>query len=339
MRARALSITVASAVAVLSAAAAPAWAQDGIDAKGGNGTKGAAAAASPQTQATPATTEPIGGEHRILNGHRFIAPGLLDSAILNTSLGFTQGVGVFQFEGVDAFSGEPKDAQLFLYNQGLFGTIGIVNRVAIDVRASGLAAVGGDLNDILVVGALANATAGALAKVRVLTLDDVGFQLSAGGGFYYNRMVLLAPAQILGAASEEDLEDVASSIVQQRQYGSVRPALMAAEGLGPLGIQASVGASIPVVGDPSSVTVDGGLGLTLDLLPLTRAVAVAFTAEYLATQDLGNDEIEAQLSHSFVGGLYYSGRQAFEPGVAVLFAPQSDTQRLIVGQMVLHYYF
>jgi hypothetical protein len=336
------------AAATLSTGAPPASAQGEIDASGGDAAKkpapagGAPAPTTPTAPAAPTaqpTAEPIGGEYRILNGHRVIAPGLLDSAILNSSLGFTQGFGVFQFEGVDIFSGEPKDARLFLYNQGLFGTIGIANRVAIDVRASGLAAVGGDLNDILVVGALANATAGALAKVRVLTLDDVGFQLSAGAGFYYNRVVLLAPAQILGAASEEDLQDAASAIVQQQQYGSVRPALMAAQGLGPLGIQAAVGASIPVVGDTSSVSIDGGVGVTLDLLPLTRAVAVAFTAEYQATQDLGNDETEAELSHSFVGGVYYSGRQAFEPGVAVLFAPQSDTQRLIVGQMVLHYYF
>ncbi len=275
----------------------------------------------------------MGGEFRRINGHNFITPTVAHSAFTNTAFAFTQGFGVLQFKGVDLLAQQEKDARIFLYGQSLGARIGILNRVSIDVAGGGSAAVGGDLDTILLFGALATMNVGGLVKARLFTLEDIGLQMSLGVGANYVRNLQVSPVAIALNAIE-DLESVEEQIVQQADAAAVNPVLMVAEGIGPFGAQLSIGPAIGVSGEDPSTALDTALHLNFDFFGLGGYVPVAITGEYGLSYDIGSEHA----GHTFVGGLHYSGRRDLDLGAIISVSPDEGSS-LILGSMVIQYFF
>ena len=283
----------------------------------------------------------LGGEYRQLNGHTFITIG--SSAFLNTAVGFSQGFGVVNFEGVDV-AGRRVEPSVLLYNQSLFATAGIVNRVAIDLSLTGLAAIGGDLQSVIVLGGFALADVEAMPKVRILTEEEFGLQLTAGVGVAYGRNVFLRPLAIVEAVAQggdtsQNLQQGAQQIVTLGQTIDLEPSLMAAWGWDGLGLQLTGGPTFGVAGEVAGnphqgvgFEVDGSI--TLDLLPWTDTVPVAALAAYGLDASFGPSE----LSHNLTAGLFYSGRSNFSVGGMAVLRSQPRLE-MLVGQMVMQYYF
>jgi hypothetical protein len=293
-----------------------------------------------------------GGEHRVLNDHQFIQPVNGLSAFTNTSFEFLQGVGVYSFRFPSIFqNGALYDARLFLYNQLLFAQIGIENRVSIDLAVQGFAGVGGDLDTIVGVGALALLSAGAMPKVRIVTLDEIGLQISAGAGIRYDRQVAVLPVVLIDKAlaeldTEAERDAFEDSVITHIGTLSLAPAVMAAWGYKPVGVQLSVAPELPIAHEapdgydtPSAaLALDGHLAF--DVHRLTRRVPVALTFEGSVDLDFGD---RTTTTTTLGGGVYYSGRRDFELGLtgSVVLYQDADLgdPTLTYGAMVMHYYF
>lgn len=298
---------------------------------------GAAAPARAADKPDEDWTAKVGGEHRRINRHNFITPNYVYSAMTNGSLAFAQGLGTYSVKSGGA------DANLFYYQQTFVGQIGILNRVSIDLYASGTAAVGGDLKTVLVLGALAGVTAGGMPKVRIFTLDRIGLQVSAGVGVFYQRSVGLSPALMLNelvdstAAGREP--DLGKGVLQFQEL-NIAPAVMIAEGWGPIGVQVSGSPTFAVAGDKSAVGkigLDAGGHLAFDIHALTRYVPVALTGEYMANVAFADHTVR----HNVVGGLYYSGRRDLEFGGMFGYSTMVATgsrEASYFGGMVIHYF-
>ncbi len=280
-----------------------------------------------------ATDESKSGEHRVLGGHRFVTPSYIESAFANTSVAFAQGGGVLNYSGVSAFSGAQRDVQVFLYTQSVLGTIGIANRLAFDLRATGAAAVGGDLDTILTVGAIANLNAGGMAKIRLLTLEDVGLQVTGGVGGYYTRSLNLQPIVLLGKALG-DAKALETDVIQQTSSFELVPAVMVAEGVGAFGAQLSVAPRIRTA-TGQSTSIDAGGQLTLDVGKLTSYVPIAVSGEYQISLPSG----AAEKDHHLGASVYYSGRQAFNVGVLGGFHLYGGGMKIITGGLAMQYFF
>jgi hypothetical protein len=293
----------------------------------------AGAAAGQSVSAEVDARSLAGGEHREVGGHNLIKPAYTPSAVTNTSFAFSQGIGMLSFEGMDLLTGAPTDARIFAYSQSFSTSLAIGNRVALDAGVQGLAAVGGDLNTILVEGAFANLNAGGMLKARLFTLEGAGLQVAAGLGGYYQRSLNLSPAAIIGQALQ-DLGSVEQNIVQQSSAFVAVPAVMVAEGLGPFGVQLGASLPLPVSGDEMSTSLQLAAHAAFDFGDLTSYLPLAVTGEYALTLDFG----DADPTHTLVGGLYYSGRRDYELGLNVEanFFPGIS---VLAGQMVMQYYF
>ena len=284
---------------------------------------------------TPADLEQ-GGEFRVVGGHKFITPTTLPSAMTVTSLAFFQGFGFMSFDGTNAVSGEAQSASAFLYGQSLNVQLGFSNRVAVELTASGAAAVGGDLDTLLTLGAIANLRAGGGPKVRIITLDSVGLQLTAGASILYVRSLQVSPGLALNEVAETgDVEALGvESLLFQSEQGTLAPALMVAEGIGPFGVQLAVQPEIGFASDDASSSLTAGGQLELDISNIARAVPVALAAEYVASLPLGDGD----LGHYLTGGVYYSGRRDFLFGGAATFSP-SESITIVNGQLGMQYFF
>ena len=291
------------------------------------------AAPPPYAPRAAPTEESTSGEYRVLGGHRFVTPNNIESAIANTSVAFAQGGGVLNYAGVSAFNGSKRDVQVFLYTQSVLATIGLANRIAFDLRASGAAAVGGDLDTILTVGAIANLNAGGMAKIRIVTLDDVGLQLAAGVGGYYSRSLNLQPIILLGKALG-DAKSLETDVIQQTSSFELVPAVMVAEGVGAFGAQLSVAPRIRTA-TGQSTSVDAGAHLTLDVGKLTPVVPIALSGEYQLSLPTGAGEKD----HHIGASVFYSGRQAFNVGVLGGFHLYGSGTQIITGGMAMQYFF
>lgn len=280
------------------------------------------------------TTAHMGGEHRVVNGHSFITPSLAFSAMTNGSFSFRQGGGILTFEGSD-LQGKPKQASLFLYGQQFLAQIGIMNRVAIDITAGGTAAVGGDTDTLVILGALALLNVGAMPRVRVLTLDKIGLQITAGVGVYYDRFLQVSPGNALSDVLETGkIDNIGRKLLTQSEALSVVPALMIAEGVGPFGAQVSIAPRIGVAGDGKSTSLDTAVHLNFDLRRVSP-VPFAITAEYQALYEFGG----GGLTHTVVPGVFYSGRRDFNIGMVALINPPKGGQAQIQAQLGIQYFF
>jgi|GEM_PF-4282932 len=327
------------------ATTAPAAASPTAPASGtvSSSTMSTASASTSTTPATPSAAdeelERAGGEYRTLSGYRFITPIEAFTPFLNTSFRFAQGFGVVTFDVPSPISGESTAGTLFLYGQQLFGQIGINNRVSIDIRATGAAAVGGNLDTILGIGALANLEAGAMPKVRLFTLPSPALQVSLGTGVFYSRTIQIRPSALIGRAAG-DVSSAESQLIVQAGTLNVVPALMAATAFGPLGLQTSVAPSFGVAGDRTPTGLNVGVHAGFDIHKLSRSVPLAIVAEYNLGAELssGQDNVPAgDAINSIGGGLYYSGRRDFELGIVA--RTTTGTLQLTQGQLVMQYYF
>ncbi|MBS2018768.1 MAG: hypothetical protein JST00_38230 [Deltaproteobacteria bacterium] len=292
--------------------------------------------ASPEKDAAQAgapNDEVAGGEYRSIDGYRFITPIEAYSAFANTSFRFAQGFGVVSFEMPSPLDGTSKPGRLFLYGQQLFGQIGISNRVAFDLRAEGSAGVGGNLDSILGVGALALLNTGVMPKVRLFTVKNPAIQVSVGAGAFYSRTLQIKPSALVGKLTG-DVQGAEGQIIQQVGSFSIAPALMAAYAVGPLGLQTSVGPTIGVGGDEKSSGLTAGVHAGFDLYRLTKSVPVAIVGEYGHTSTFGE---AGSASNTVGGGLYYSGKRDFELGLISRIKP--GDLAFTQAQMVMQYYF
>lgn len=282
-------------------------------------------------------TEPSGGEYRALGGFHFITPIEAYSAFANTSFRFAQGFGLITFQLPSPITGSLTDGKLFLYGQQLIGQIGIVNRVSVDVRAEGAAGVGGNLDSILGIGALASLNVGAMPKVRLFTLDKAALQVSFGTGAFYVRNIRIQPTALIGKATGE-VQGAEGQLIRQAGSFNVVPALMAAVALGPVGLQTSVAPSLGVAGDQKSNGLNAGVHLGFDIRRLVSSVPVAVVAEYGLGTTFSQNGQPGDTAHSLGGGIYYSGRRDFELGAIARVSP-AETLTTLQGQMVMQYYF
>lgn len=284
-------------------------------------------------------TEKMGGEHRHLNGHNFITPTAGHSAMINGALTFAQGGGATQFEGWNATTGKQQASTVFHYGQQFLLQVGILNRVGIDVTFGGTAAVGGDVNTLLILGALANVNAGVMPRVRLLTVDSIGLQLSAGVGALYSRSILVSPGQALQrAAATGSIQNLGDDLVRQSSSFNVNPAVMAAWGWKPIGLQVSAGPTIGVAGDGKRSGLMTDVHFNFDLRRVTP-VPFAVTFEYR----LDYDFTAKAMAHTLAPGVWYSGRRDFNLGTIVVINPPvaGDPLNLesVTGQMSMQYFF
>lgn len=300
------------------------------------------------------------GEHRRVGDHTFLTPTHLPTAFANTSLASIQGIGMYRFDaprlgvGVDAqgnpgiVEGEEIAHTLLLYRQAFLGQIGILNRVSLDLKLAGKAAVGGDLDTVFRLGALAEVNAGGGPKVRIVTFDDIGLQLSAGLGLFYSRGLQLAPAEIVRNVS--NVTGAMDQILMQTESADLQPALIIAEGLGPIGLQFAFAPSFAVAGSAAigdyvpAHELRAGLHATLDIGELSEDAPIGLSAEYAIGYWLSSLESRGgELDHHVVGGLHYTGRRDLELGgalyVDILRPPVGPKPIEFGGQLVLHYFF
>lgn len=330
-----LSVNIRNARWLLSAAlvfsAASASAQDP------DAPNGVAPAVKPSStdraQASAPKDIESGGEYRVVGGHQFITPTNAYSAMMNTSFRFSQGFGVATFEQPSPTTNQPTPGRLFLYGQQFQGQLGISNRVSIDLRAQGSAAIGGDLDTILGVGGLALLNVGAMPKVRLFTLENIGFQASLGAGVFYDRNLQIRPSALISKAIG-DVAGAEGQLIQQSGQLNVVPALMLAQGSGPIGVQMSAAPKIAVsaTNDNKESGFDFGTHVAFDFHKVTATVPVALAAEY------GMFYTGSGTNHFVGGGIYYSGRRDFEFGLASGISPSSAIS-MYQGQMVMQYYF
>jgi len=313
-----------------------------------------APASSPAAAGDDERAPEQGGEYRRVGGHNFITPLGMPTAFANSSVALVQGFGVYQLSapsielGVDPNTNAPTISQgperiynLLAYRQQLYAQIGILNRVSLDLGAGGAAVVGGDLETILLLGALADIGFGGTAKVRIFTADKVGFQLSAGAGVGYERILSLMPVQLLASFADPNN---AKAVLTSDEW-QIMPSVIAAEGIGPLGLQLAVVPEFGVAGSDDTATYEPTQGLSVgihaafDVHELTRYVPLAITGQYLIDHEFNTGDN----THTALGGLYYSGRRDFELGVVgggVLVRPATGTEATgLYGQMVIHYFF
>lgn len=278
--------------------------------------------------------EVAGGEYRELNGHHFVTPTYVKSAFNNAYFSFAQGFGMYTFKLLDT---EPS---LFMYYQQFGGQIDILNYVSVELAASGFAAIAGNLEDILGIGAIANVDAGGFIRGRFLTLHEIGLQLSGGVGVGYNRILNMRPivlAQNAAAALAGD-PSVEEELVTTFSSVAVAPTIMLAYGTGPFGAQFSIGADVDISldeGGENGYALRPGLHLGFDVGHFTEYFPFAIVAEYMASANLGAG---GGTGHSVAGGFQYSGRRDVNLGVIVGAEPNSDSL-LIFGALNIQYYF
>jgi acetamidase/formamidase len=293
----------------------------------------------------------MGGENRAINGHYFIQPVDMPSSMVAGSVAFRQGFGVLTAElptlasvgaakiGRGKLQYEQKN--IFLYGQRLAGTIGILNRVGIDLYAGGTAAVGGDMDAVVLLGAIAHLEVGAMPKVRIFTLDDVGLQVTLGVGVGYAHNIHISPYMMISSTIDSLTKDASleAQIIQQTKQVDVTPTLMVAEGVGPFGAQVFARPVIGVAGTAPGNALDWGAHLAFDVGRLTQWFPVAITAEYMMNYPFAG----GSMRHNPGGGFYYTGRRDFSLGLVgqAQIEPQPDgtSLNMYLGQMTLQYYF
>jgi hypothetical protein len=289
----------------------------------------------------------MGGEYRQVNGHNFITPIGIPSAHANTSVFGVAGFGVLKFSGPSYLTpGSTRDFNIFFYGQGLGGQIGILNRVAIEIGAVGAAAVSGDLDGLLSVGAITNVSAHGFPKVRIFTLDKIGLTLTVGAGFEYSKFLVVQPGKAVdealkAAAASQDVQKALAAlegnIVKSADDFRIAPAVMLSEGVGPFGLQIAIHPNIAAYSsdaDKKRHSLTSGAHVNFDIGYFTRYFPVAITAEYVNGYEFTSKDVE----HTVHGGLWYSGRRDFSMGAAASYNKSPDVS-IIAGQLGVQYFF
>lgn len=331
------------------------WLEGQSGKPGAEGT--APAAGKPEEEADSAKAGPVqGGEYRRIGDHNFIPPQTFPGAITNTSIGSSQGFGAYFFKlptfelGVDPtgvptiVEGKKVDKTLLLYAQRFLGQIGILNRVSIDVEASGIVAVGGDLDTVLVLGATGIIDAGLMPKVRIFTAEDLGLQMAVGVGVGYSRAMTISPINVLATLITEGELDESRIVLQQEEVG-IQPGVYFAEGIGAFGAQLALALGIGAWGTEitgsyeNTISAMPGIALELDIAELTEDVPIGLQGEYALDFEFNDSDAY----HELGAGLFYTGRRDLALGaisrIGLSQPADGDPWTILIGQVVLHYYF
>ncbi|MBI4705277.1 MAG: hypothetical protein HY744_29570 [Deltaproteobacteria bacterium] len=309
-----------------------------------------------------------GGQHRRVNQHNFIPPDQINSPFLNSNIGLAQGFGVYQFQAPDytldaiikAIQNQDANWEkklsisahhFLMYGQALSGQIGILNRVSLDLSVMGRAAVGGETDTAIVMGGLGMADAGGMAKVRIVTVDKIGLQVTAGVGAGYHHILRVLPMPLVleaicnYAGKNCGLE----GFVSISEMATVTPALMATLGWKPLGLQFSVEPVFGVAGadaegnfEPTQ-TLATGVQLEVDFAELSEWAPVAIAGGYRIDYELSAKDASYADTHGLSGGIFYSGRRDFLLGlranVSLITPSQEAAPMMVTGLMQMQYYF
>lgn len=200
--------------------------------------------------------------------------------------------------------------------------------------------------EALILGALADVTAGGGVKTRVVSLEDAGFQLSLGTFVQYRRDLFIRPGNFLAsaadrlpaAATEEEVReivaDAARDLLSQQEVFEIAPAVMLAEGSDVFGAHLAFSPRLPVAGSADrSVGLRTGAQMELDFVALSRLSPIAICAEYFFDYEVASE----RLTHQMSSGLFYSGRRDLSLGAVFSYAP-GDISGLF-GELSLEYFF
>lgn len=288
-----------------------------------------------------------GGEYRVLNEHQFATPQYLVSPFMNASLSIGLGFGSLE---IDA-SADGQSTNLLLFQQQLQARFGIYNWASVELVARGSAAIGGDMEDVVNLGALAQASAGGRIKARIFTEKNIGIQLSGAVAATYEHSLTLRPIALLGPSSDllpaglppMDPATLAAlgvspdaKLLVTEGFTQLMPSLMMAYGTGPFGMQVSVSSVVhfPNEGDGTTVFLEPGVHVAFDIGHYTLMFPVAITAEYALVQNL----TDTGTAHKVVGGVSYTGRRDLE-FVLAFGSELEPSTTLLYGIVGLHYFF
>lgn len=309
--------------------------------------------------------ERVGGENRVVGDHNFITPLYGKSAFNNGSFAFSQGFGVLSFTAPEPqFDANGQlvgfsdlDHNIFLYFQNLTAQIGIMNFLSIDLRASGFAAVAGNVDDIIGIGAFTNLNAGGFIRGRILTYDtkDFGLQLAAGIGADYDRtmnvtirdyvqgvndlIAQIANGEIEAAFANPQQVFQNANLITTISSVQVNPAVMLGFGTGPFGAQLTLQSSVDIGLDDGAVSATLGpdIHLAFDVAHYTGYFPFALTFEYSLNALVSGG---SGTGHSIAGGFQFTGRR--DINVGAFFAADDVTNKTIsfmYGALDIQYFF
>jgi hypothetical protein len=311
-----------------------------------------------------------GGEERVLNSHQFLIPILMSNPFIYSSFGTIVGGGRFNFTvqedsddtgddgGADEAAEEVAsdlEAKLLYFELRFDGQIGIADWVAISFTAGGVGATSTSLDQILNVGAVPSVEIGGAVRSKIWSSNSLGLQFGAEVKTHYSREWFVTPiAAVQGVLERTPPEDIASGnfpaifakirpaeMVGVEETLNISPRLLAAWGMGPVGVQTQIGSTHGVgIGDSDedSTEINFGLHTALDIGYWTRYFPIAIGVEYLLEAVVGDDDDDT-ISHSLAGGAYYSGARDVQLGISGGWSKAGDLIEIIYATLDVVYIF
>jgi len=278
--------------------------------------------AAAQTAEDEAPREEQGGKERELNQHRFVIPSDIDHAFMVTSLAFDQGFGVLTVKNQDI------DGKLFLLRERFRLQLGWGNRLALEATADAHAGVAGNIDTLLALAGVANLEFAVGPKARLLTLPELGLQLSAGVNFRPSLTYSVSPASIAGGSTNQ--------ILQKESVSFIQPGLMVAWGQGALGLQLAIRPALTTNKETSPSELQAGATLGLDFGNLTdHTVPLALAVEYNMTKPFDGSDTE----HVLTSGLFYSAKRDLQLGLRASRLVGKSDSTLHFATLNLGYFF
>ncbi|MBT9557771.1 MAG: hypothetical protein IV100_17175 [Myxococcales bacterium] len=325
---------------------------------------------SPSANESDTRRGTAGGEERVLNSHQFLIPVLMSNPFIYSSFGTVVGAGRFNFTvqgdsaddtGDDAGAEGAADevtadleAKLLYFELRFDGQIGIADWVAISFTAGGVGATSTSLDQILNVGAVPSVEIGGAIRSKIWSSNSLGLQFGAEVKTHYSREWVVTPiAAVQGVLQRTSPEAFATGdfpaifaniraadMVGVEESLNISPRLLAAWGMGPVGVQTQIGTTHGVgIGESEkdSTEVNFGLHTALDIGYWTRYFPIAIGVEYLMEAAVGDDD--DTISHSLAGGAYYSGARDVQLGVSGGWSKAGDLIEIIHATLDVVYIF
>lgn len=313
---------------------------------------------------------------RVLGGHVFQYPTLQRSAFVETSFGVRQGGAYYTVDpgGLSLLDG--RKLELIGATEGADLTLRLADWLGLELGVAGSVVVGNNIRSLFLSGGSFSYAGDAGLVVRVLRLEGTQLSLRAFGGYRAGRDIALL--SLVGAVISRPgvtLEDVIGGRLGELLTMPVRSwdvggGVYAAQALGRLfSLQASVSVrnswiterpfdpllDVRVDQNDTALYFLGALAAGLDFAQFH--VPVAILGEYLFADgkrsgDTGDDVW--LMTHNLGLGLFYSGRQNLQLGLAGSvsingervrsFGPNGELERsgeptLYTGQFIFRYFW